>query len=68
MQDQETAFNLPQKLIVTVKYVYGERRVYPACVRSKRFATLAGTTTLTDNARQIIKQLGYEFVTRQEEI
>ena len=48
-------------LTVSVEYHNGTRRVYPECMKAQLFADLAGTTTLTDNAIDTIKQLGYTF-------
>ena len=48
-------------LTVSVEYHDGIRRVYPDCMKSQLFADLAGKTTLTDNAIDTIKQLGYTF-------
>jgi len=48
-------------LQVKIKNVYGNETVYPACEQSELFARLAGTTTLTQQAIRIIKNLGYTF-------
>ena len=50
------------EITVKVKSQYGkEEVVYPACDTSRLFAQLAGTVTLTPEARSIIKQLGYSI-------
>ena len=47
------------RIQVIIKNVYGRETVYPACDASKLFASLAGTTTLTDRTISLIKALGY---------
>jgi hypothetical protein len=49
------------KIQVEVKEVYGNKTIYPACETSKAFAALARTKTLTFDAIQIIKSMGYEI-------
>jgi hypothetical protein len=44
---------------VTVKDIYGNRAIYPACDTAKLLAKLAGTKTITVHALETIKQLGY---------
>lgn len=44
---------------VTIKNVYGEQKVYPACDKSKAFAMIAGHRTLTDFTISQIKALGF---------
>lgn len=55
------------KIIVEVRHVYGERRVYPHCEKSKLFASIAGTKTLTDHTLCQIKALGYWVEVEQVE-
>ena len=45
-------------IIVTIKNVYGEDKVYPACENSRRFAEIAGTKTLTPHTIRQIKAMG----------
>lgn len=52
-------------LKVQIKNNYGQEAIYPLCDDAKRFARLAGTTTLTRDAVQIIKALGYKFEVQQ---
>lgn len=47
---------------VSVKSVYGEQRIYPACERSLIFAAIAGTKTLAQSDLKLIKQLGFNVV------
>ena len=49
------------KITVEVKEVYGNKTVYPVCETAKSFAALARTKTLTFDAIQIIKSMGYEI-------
>ena len=46
------------KITVTIKHVYGEHKVYPACENSRRFAEIAGTKTLTPHTIRQIKAMG----------
>ena len=56
------------QLIVSKKNVYGVERVYPVCNKAKLFARISGNKTLLEEDRKLIKQLGYTFTTKQEEI
>ena len=47
------------KLKVKIKNVYGTEKIYPVCDKSKIFANIAGTTTLTDSTIFNLKVLGY---------
>lgn len=49
------------QIMVIVRKVYGNPVIYPACDQSRTFAQLAGTKTLTLQALQKIKALGYEI-------
>jgi hypothetical protein len=49
------------QIMVIVRKVYGNAVIYPACDQSRTFAQLAGTKTLTLQALQKIKALGYEI-------
>jgi hypothetical protein len=55
-------------ITVTVKNVYGNRTVYPACDVSRKLADLIGTKTFTDRAIDQIKGLGYILTVKQETI
>jgi hypothetical protein len=46
-------------ILITVKNVYGNEMVYPACDTARKFADLLNTKTLTPRALEIIKSLGY---------
>jgi hypothetical protein len=50
------------ELKVEIKEVYGVRTVYPRCDKSKTFAEIAKTITLTPDAIELIKKLGYTFI------
>lgn len=47
------------EISVVIETVYGKQKVYPACEKSKLFAALTGCITLTKNAIEKIKALGY---------
>ena len=53
-------------LIVTIRNNYGRQVVYPTCQVGETFARIAGTTTLTDQTRALMKQIGYTFTPRNE--
>lgn len=44
---------------IRIKSVYGNENIYPMCEKSKLFAQIAGTKTLTWRTIAQIKQLGY---------
>lgn len=48
---------------VTIRNVYGNVRVYPACDTSKAFTRLTNTATLGENDISTIKSLGYSVET-----
>jgi hypothetical protein len=56
------------KITVSVKNVYGNRTIYPACPVSEKLADLIGTKTFTDRAVNQIKGLGYVFIVKHETI
>tara|TARA_Y100000114_G_scaffold95356_1_gene88700 strand:+ start:88 stop:261 length:174 start_codon:yes stop_codon:yes gene_type:complete len=56
------------KLVVSKKNVYGIERVYPVCNKAKLFASISGNKTLLPEVIELIKKLGYNLTTKQEEI
>ncbi len=48
------------EITVEIKTVYGNESIYPICNIAKGLARLAGTKTLTKNAIEIIKSIGYK--------
>lgn len=44
---------------VTIRNVYGNETIYPACETAKSFAKLVGQKTLTHRDLTIIKGMGY---------
>ena len=46
---------------VLVKNNYGTQVVYPSCEIGETFALIAGTKTLTDETRALMKRRGYTF-------
>lgn len=44
---------------VILKNVYGNELIYPNCTRSKLFANIAGTKTLSRYTIEKIKAMGY---------
>ena len=57
-----------QEVLVTIKSIYGEDRIYPACKVSTTFASIAGTKTLTDYTIDQMKSLGYVFKVKPQTI
>ena len=41
---------------------FGSKRIYPICPKGRLFAKLAGTTTFTPQAIDLIKKLGYTII------
>ena len=54
-----------KEITVEVREVYGTTKFYPNCRDAKIFASLAGTTTLTEKSIRRIMQLGYKVKTLQ---
>lgn len=52
---------------VTIKNVYGNERIYPACEKAELFARLTESKTLTDRAIGRIKDLGYTVEVKLEQ-
>jgi hypothetical protein len=50
------------EISVQVKNVYGNQLVYPICDKAKYFAKLARTSTLTPQAIDLIKRIGFTIV------
>ena len=53
-------------LRVDIKNNFGTQAVYPTCQIGETFAKIAGTKTLTDETRALMKQIGYTFTPRNE--
>ena len=56
------------QITIELKWQYGNCAFYPLCETSKRFAQIAGTKTLTQDALRIIKAMGYEINQTTKEI
>jgi hypothetical protein len=56
------------QITIELKWQYGNCAFYPLCETSKRFAQIAGTKTLTQDALRIIKAMGYEIIQTTKEI
>jgi len=59
---------MSKTIIVRIKSVYGENKVYPVCREAETFAKIAGTTTLTMVTIKLIKDLGYTVSVQSEAI
>ncbi len=53
------------EITVRVREVYGHAKYYPECDSAKVFASIAGTTTLTEQTLRRIMKLGYKVKTLQ---
>ena len=56
------------QITIELKWNYGSCAFYPACEISKRFAQIAGTKTLTQDALRIIKSMGYTITQTTKEV
>lgn len=56
------------EIIVRVRDVYGVRKIYPVCDKAWQFAQIAGTKTLTPQAIEHIKAIGFRVIVEQPEI
>lgn len=56
---RETERHPMKQITVSVRNVYGNETIYPACETSRFFAALAGTRTLTSEALRLIVANGY---------
>lgn len=52
-----------KEITVEVRDVYGQTKYYPSCDDAKVFASIAGTTTLTEANIMRVMQLGYKVKT-----
>jgi hypothetical protein len=55
-------------ITVQIRNVYGNETIYPACDRSRAFAEIAGTKTLTRHVINQIKALGYSIAVQQAQV
>ena len=55
---EENSMNL--EIVVKAKDVYGQMKFYPECDNARVFASIAGTTTLTQDTLRKIVRLGYK--------
>jgi hypothetical protein len=60
--------NQNNTIMVEIKDVYGQPKVYPVCMEAKIFAEIAGTTTLLPRDIQRIQMLGYEVKVKPREL
>ena len=56
------------QITIELKWQYGNCAFYPLCETSKRFAQIAGTKTLTQDALRIIKSMVYTINQTTKEI
>jgi hypothetical protein len=55
-------------LVVEIRHVYGNERIYPVCGQAKGFAELIGVKSFTREQLSKIKGLGYIFEVKQAEL
>ena len=53
-------------ITVTIRRVYGNPVIYPACEQARQFARIAGTKTLTLDTLRQIRALGYTIAERHD--
>lgn len=53
-------------VFVTVRRVYGNKVIYPACDTARDFARIAGTKTLTPATLRQIQAMGYSISEKHE--
>ena len=53
-------------ITVKVRNNYGKKVIYPVCQSAKSFARIAGTASLTRDAIDRIRELGYDVQVEQE--
>tara|TARA_R100001377_G_scaffold20161_1_gene10599 strand:+ start:382 stop:573 length:192 start_codon:yes stop_codon:yes gene_type:complete len=58
-------YDKQMNITVKVKNNWGREDIYPVCQSAKSFARIAGTTTITKDAIELIKQLGYKVQVEQ---
>lgn len=63
---KENSMNL--EIQILVRDVYGKRKFYPLCDKAKVFASIAGTTTLTEETLAKIDDLGYTIMVVHQQI
>lgn len=56
---------MEREITIEVRDIYGHPKFYPACKDAKLFASIAGTTTLTEKTIRQIMALGYKVKTLQ---
>lgn len=56
---------MTKRITIEIKDVFGKLKFYPHCKDSKVFASIAGTTTLTETNLRRILELGYEIATHE---
>ena len=55
-------------IMVEVRDVYGQSKIYPVCGEAQIFAAIAGTKTLLPEDIKRIQMLGYEVKIKPREI
>ena len=53
-------------IMVEVRDVYGQSKIYPVCGEAQIFAEIAGTKTLLPQDIKRIQMLGYEVKVKQQ--
>lgn len=53
-------------IIVKIKNVYGQEKIYPICDHARTFARMLGQTTLTRENIKHIKDLNYTIEVQHE--
>lgn len=57
---------MEKQILVDIQTIYGRRVVYPACKDSDAFCRIARTQSLTNEAIEHIKALGYSIIVKPQ--
>lgn len=57
---------MEKQILVDVRTVYGRRVIYPVCNDAQAFCRLARTQSLTNEAIEAIKALGYTIIVKPQ--
>ncbi len=59
---------MDNKILISIKNVYGKETIYPECETAKNLAEIAGQKTLTEKTISLIKKMGYTIELQQQKI
>ena len=59
---------MTEEITVEVRNVFGTVKYYPKCDTAKKLADIAGTVTLTPQALNTIRSMGYNIKLKQQNL